>query len=218
MKQGKGKVPNFPAETKQYKKGQAVWVGTGKKVYLTLDTGGDLGDVDKMLKVLKDNGVHATFFVAGYNAKAHPDFIRRLVNDGHMVGSHTMSHKDMTTVSDAEFKKEMLDFEKTYKDITGKAVPPIFRFPYGTYSLHLLDLTAELGYKSVFWSTAMRDWEPRANGPDDAYNDIMNNLHDGNIILMHQGSKDNINALDRILKAIKKEGYEFGLLTDFADR
>ncbi|WJH34592.1 polysaccharide deacetylase family protein [Paenibacillus sp. CC-CFT747] len=190
-------------------------MGTGKKVYLTFDTGGPLGDVDKMLKVLKDNGVKANYFLAGYNVKAHPDFLKRLVNDGHLVANHTMSHKDMTTLSDAQVRKEIEDYAKMYQDITGKPIQPFFRFPYGTYSMHLLDLVSDMGYTSVFWSTAMRDWEPRANGPDDSYNDIMNNLHDGNIILMHQGSEDNIEALDRIIKGIKKEGYQFGLLTDF---
>jgi peptidoglycan-N-acetylmuramic acid deacetylase len=71
-----------------------------------------------------------------------------------------------------------------------------------------------MGYASVFWSTAMKDWEPRKNGAEDPYNDITNNLHDGNIILMHQGSPENIEALDRIIKGIRNAGYELALLTD----
>lgn len=219
MKKKKGEVPNFPAETKNYKPNQkAAWVGTGKRVYLTLDVGGDLGDVDKMLKALRDYEVKATFFVTGHNLKRNKDYIQKLVEEGHLVLNHSITHKDFTTLTDDQVKQEFAEFEKLYRDVTGKDPLLYFRFPYGKYSSHLLDLVSELGYTSVFWSTAMKDWEPRKNGAEDAYQDIISNLHEGNIILMHQGSQDNINALDRILKKIKEEGYEFGLLTDLKPR
>jgi peptidoglycan-N-acetylmuramic acid deacetylase len=215
MKKGKGKVPNFPQETKTFTPEQkTVWVGTGKKVYLTFDNGGPMGDTKKLLQTLKNNDVKATFFIAGYNLKAHPEFLNELVADGHLVANHTMSHKDLTKLTDEQVKKEMTDFENLYHNITGGEQPKYFRFPYGIYNKHLLSLVADLGYTSVFWSTAMKDWVPRKNGADDAYNDIMNNLHDGNVILMHQGSGDNIEALDHIVKGIKEAGYEFGLVDE----
>jgi peptidoglycan-N-acetylmuramic acid deacetylase len=217
MKKGKGKVPNFPPETKTFTASQkAIWVGTGKKVYLTFDNGGPMGDTKKLLQVLKDNNVKASFFIAGYNLKANPDFFRQVTADGHLVANHTMTHKDMTTLTDEQFKKEITDFEKLYKDITGHDLPKYFRFPYGIYSKHLLTLVSDMGYTSVFWSTAMKDWVPRKNGADDTYNDIMGNLHDGNVILMHQGSTENIDALDRIIKAIKQAGYSFGLVDEIS--
>lgn len=215
MKKPKGQVPNFPNETKTFTKDmKALWVGTGKKVYLTIDTGGPLGDTDLLLKSLKDNDAKANFFIAGYNVKKDPDFVRQLVADGHLVANHTMTHTDMNKQTDEQVKKEIQDYEKLYKEVTGKEIQPYFRFPYGNYNMHLLSMVSEMGYTSVFWSTAMRDWEPRKNGPDDPYNDIMNNLHDGNIILMHQGSEENIQALDRIIKGVREAGYEFALLTD----
>jgi peptidoglycan-N-acetylmuramic acid deacetylase len=216
MKKKTGQVPDFPKETKSMTKDQkAVWVGTGKKVYLTIDAGGPLIDVDLMLKSLKDNNVKANFFIAGYNIKQHPDYLKRLVDDGHLIANHTMSHKDFSQMPDDQIKKEITDFEKMYKDITGKEVEKYFRFPYGKYNMHTLSLISQMGYTSVFWSTAMKDWEPRKNA-DDPYNDIMNNLHNGNIILMHQGSKENMQALDKILKAVKKAGYEFGLVNELS--
>lgn len=215
MKKKNGEVPGFPPEMKKLAPNQKVaYVGTGKKVYLTFDTGGPLGESDKLLQVLKDNGVQAAFFLVGYNVKQFKDFTRKVSEAGHLIGNHTMSHKDMTTLSDDQVKKEIHDFAKLIEDVTGKPPAPVFRFPYGTYSMHLLDMVSEMGYTSVFWSTAMRDWEPRANGAEDPYNDIMNGLHDGNVILMHQGSQENIEALDRIIKDVKKAGYEFGSLTE----
>ncbi|NOU98002.1 polysaccharide deacetylase family protein [Paenibacillus sp. LMG 31456] len=215
MKQPKGKVPNFPNETKLYTDNmKALWVGTGKKVYLTIDTGGPLGDMDLLVKSLKDNDAKANFFIAGYNVKKAPEFVKTLVKDGHLVANHTMTHTDMNLQTDEQVKKEIEDYEKLYKEVTGKDIQPYFRFPYGRYNMHLLSLVSDMGYKSVFWSTAMKDWEPRKNGAEDPYNDIMNNLHDGNIILMHQGSPENIEALDRIIKGVRQAGYEFALLTD----
>ncbi|WP_159881375.1 polysaccharide deacetylase family protein [Paenibacillus puerhi] len=215
MKKSKGQVPGFPGETKTFADSmKALWVGTGKKVYLTIDTGGDLGDIDTLVKALKDNDAKANFFIAGYNVKKNPDFVRQLVKDGHLVANHTMTHTDMNLQTDDQVRKEIKDYEKLYKEVTGQDIQPFFRFPYGRYNKHLLELVSGMGYTSVFWSTAMRDWEPRKNGAEDPYNDIMNNLHDGNIILMHQGSPENIQALDRIVKAIQKAGYTLALLDD----
>ncbi|WP_438447926.1 polysaccharide deacetylase family protein [Gorillibacterium sp. sgz5001074] len=215
MKKKKGEVPGFPNEMKQLTPNQKVaWVGTGKKVYLTFDTGGPLGESDKLLQILRDNGVKATFFLVGYNVKQYKTFAKKVADEGHLIGNHTMTHKDLTTMSDDEVRKELGDFAQLIKDVTGKPVAPLFRFPYGAYSMHLLDLVSEMGYTSVFWSTAMKDWEPRANGAEDPYNDIMNGLHDGNVILMHQGSKENIEALERIIQDVRKAGYEFAGLED----
>ncbi|OCT11916.1 xylanase deacetylase [Paenibacillus pectinilyticus] len=215
MKKKTGQVPDFPKETKSFSADQkAVWVGTGKKVYLTIDAGGPLIEVDLMLKSLKANGVKANFFITGNNIKKNPDYLKRIVADGHFVANHTMTHTDFNDLTDDQIRKEVTDFEVLYKQITGKEVGKYFRFPYGHYNPHNLSLVSGMGYTSVFWSTAMRDWEPRANGAEDPYNDIMNNLHDGNVILMHQGSEENMQALDRICKEIIKRGYEFGLVTD----
>ncbi|MFC0212351.1 polysaccharide deacetylase family protein [Paenibacillus chartarius] len=209
MKKGAGKVPDFPKETRSFPADQkAVWVGTGKKVYLTIDNGGEMGDTELLLKSLRDNKVKANFFISGYNIKKYPEYLKKVVADGHLVANHTMTHRDFNKLTDDEVKQEIADFEKLYKDITGKDVVKYFRFPYGAYNRHLLDVVSGLGYTSVFWSTAMRDWEPREH-PDDPLNDILGNLHDGNVILMHQGSKENIEGLDAIIKAVKAKGYEF---------
>lgn len=218
MKKKKGEVPNFPAETKQFKPEQkAVWVGTGKKVYMTIDVGGELLDYETLLKAFRDNDVQATFFVTGYNLRNNPDYIKLLLEEGHSIGNHTITHKDFTTLTDEQVHKEIKDYEELYRKVTGEEPTPYFRFPYGKYSGHLLTQLSRLGYTSYFWSTAMKDWEPRKNGADDAYNDVIGNLHDGNIILMHQASKENIEAMDRILKQIKEEGYTFGTLDELLE-
>lgn len=215
VRKGRGLAPAFPADTKQFGPDRkAIWIGKGKTVYLTIDNGGDMNDPDRWLDVLRENGVKASFFIAGYNLKKHPDFVRRLVAEGHLVANHSMTHRDFTAMTDAQAVAEIEEYARLYRDITGQEIKPYFRFPYGKYSLHLLDVVSELGYTSVFWSLAMRDWEPRAGGWKDAYNDIMSQLHDGCVILMHQGSKDNLEALDRVLKDVRAAGYTFGLVSN----
>jgi len=214
MKKKKGVVPDFPAAKAFKPEQKVVWVGTGKNVYLTFDTGSGLGEADKLLKALKDGGVKATFFVTGRNIKNNPEFIKQAVEEGHLVLNHSMSHRSFTEMSDDEVKKEIADTEAAYKAVTGQELEKFFRFPYGKYNPHLLQLVADLGYTSVFWSTAMKDWVPRKNGADDAYNDVINHLHDGDIILMHQNSKENVEALPRIIKKIEEEGYHFSLVSD----
>jgi peptidoglycan-N-acetylmuramic acid deacetylase len=215
MRKGEGKVPGFPSDIRLYKpEHKVIYVGTGKKVYLTIDNGGAMGDYNRWLDILKEHDVKANFFIAGYNLKKAPDFLKRLVEEGHLVANHTMTHKDFTTLSDDQVREEIEEYAKLYKEMTGQEIQPYFRFPYGKYSLKLLDIVSEMGYTSVFWSTAMRDWEPRKNGWKDAHADILNNLHDGNVILMHQASEDNLEALDAIIRDVKERGYEFGLVSE----
>ncbi|MEO3944137.1 polysaccharide deacetylase family protein [Gorillibacterium sp. CAU 1737] len=217
LKKGAGIVPGFPKEVKAYgPERKAVYVGAGHKVYLTFDSGGSLDASDEFLAILRKYDVKATFFLVGYNVKKDETFIKKLLQEGHLVANHTMSHPDMTKLTDEEVDKEIQGFEALFQEVTGQPPAKLFRFPYGKYSLHLLEKLTSMGYTSAFWSTAMRDWEPRKNGPEDAYRDVMNGLHDGNIILMHLGSDDNLKALDRILQGIQEQGYTFGLLTDFS--
>ncbi len=212
MKRGKGNVPRFPI-TAWFKTEQHVkWVGQGKKVYLTFDNGADMGDIDRLIAALDNYQVKATFFITGTNMKKHPDEIKRLIADGQMVCNHSYTHHDFTAMTDEQILKELHDTEAVYEEITGEQGPKYFRYPYGKFTSHTLDLIATEGYTTVFWSTAMKDWLPRKNGAIDAYNDVMNNLHDGNVILMHQGSKDNVDALENILKTVIDAGYEFELM------
>lgn len=212
MRKGNGKVPDFPLSNQQK---QVYFVGSGKNVYLTFDNGGELGEIDRILSILRANNVKATFFITGTNMKLNPSVIAKVVSEGHLVANHSVTHSDFTTLSDVEIQREIKDAESLYKSATGQEMLHYFRYPYGKYSQHTLDLIAGMGYKTVFWSTAMKDWVPRDHGWQDAYNDVMNNLHDGNVILMHQASKEDTDALDKIIKDIKAKGYAFHLVSDF---
>ena len=194
----------------------AYWVGKPdeKVVYLTFDEGYENGYTPKILDILKANNVKAAFFVTGHYLKSQPDLVKRMVEEGHIVGNHTDTHPSLPDVSDEPIKKELQAVEESYASITGRRDMKYLRPPQGEYSERTLALTRELGYHNIFWSMAFVDWVPMPGGPEEAYQSVMDNLHNGALILLHAVSKDNTEALDRILKDIKAQGYTFKTLDD----
>ena len=195
----------------------AHYVGdTNKKVlYLTFDEGYENGYTPKILDTLKENDVKAIFFVTSPYLKDNPEIIKRMVDEGHIVGNHTNHHPSMPDVSNNEekFLNEFTDVENKYKEITGQDIPLYFRPPMGEYSQKSLAMTKNLGYKTVFWSFAYYDWDVNKQpDPVKAKDTILNGLHNGCIMLIHAVSKTNTEILDSVIKEAKAQGYEFQLL------
>jgi len=204
-----------PRAMELIKKYDAIFVGdtTKKVVYLTFDEGYENGYTPKILDILKENNVKAAFFVTGPYVKEQADLVKRMVEEGHIVGNHTVNHPSLPTLSDEKVKEEITMLGDMFKELTGKDMK-YFRPPKGEYSERTLYLTKSLGYRTVFWSLALADWQPLPGGPEESYNTVMKRLHPGAVILLHAVSKDNALALDRIIKSIKAEGYEFKTLDD----
>ena len=138
-----------------------------------------------------------------------------MVDEGHIVGNHTVNHPSMPEVSDEKLKKEIEELSNSFKELTGKEMK-FFRPPMGEYSERTLKLTQDLGYTSVFWSFAYKDWEVKnQKGTDYAYTQIIDGVHDGAILLLHAVSKDNADILDKVIKDLKSQGYRFKSLEDF---
>ncbi|MEG1255918.1 delta-lactam-biosynthetic de-N-acetylase [Clostridium sp.] len=195
----------------------AHYVGdTSRKVlYLTFDEGYENGYTPKILDILKENNVKAIFFVTSPYLKGNPDIIKRMVDEGHIVGNHTNHHPSMPDVTGTEekFNNEFSDVESKFKEITGKDIPNYFRPPMGEYSEKSLAMTKNLGYKTVFWSFAYHDWDiNKQPDPVKAKETIINGFHNGSIMLIHAVSKTNTDILDSILKEAKAQGYVFELL------
>ena len=139
------------------------------------------------------------------------DLVRRMVDEGHIVGNHTMHHPDMSKISDPDaFKKELQDLEALYRQITGKEMPRYYRPPQGIYSEENLQMAKELGYKTVFWSLAYVDWnndsQPTA---EQAYAKLLPRIHNGAVVLLHSTSKTNAAILDELLTKWEGMGYSF---------
>jgi peptidoglycan-N-acetylmuramic acid deacetylase len=205
--------PGAPALLKKY---GGVYIGdTNKKeIYLTFDEGYENGYTGKILDVLKDNKVHAVFFITGPYLKDHQDLVRRMVEEGHTVGNHTIHHPSLPSLSEKEMEEELLGLERVFKDKFSQNMK-FLRPPKGEYSEKTLALSQKLGYTNMFWSFAYDDWyRDKVRGADYAYNIVMRNLHNGAVLLLHAVSKDNADALDMIIKGARERVYTIGNIND----
>jgi len=184
-----------------------------KVLYLTFDEGYEEGYTGTILDVLKENNVKATFFITGHYLDTDLDLVQRMIDEGHTVANHTEKHPSMPTLSDEEIYNEISSLANRYQDLTGQEMAPFFRAPSGKYSERSLYLTRKLGYRTIFWSMAYKDWDTDDQpGRDAAYDHVLTNYHNGAIILLHAVSESNTLALDDILKDLKALGYRFGSL------
>ena len=189
------------------------YVGDGaeKTIYLTFDAGYENGCTPPILEVLKKTNVPAAFFLTGSVIRTQPELVRRMVAEGHIVANHTMTHPDMSAITDlAAFQKELADVETQYKALTGQEMPKYYRPPSGIYSIENLKMAKELGYKTVLWSLAYVDWR-RDNQPsrEEAFSKLLPRAHPGMVILLHSTSKTNAAILEELIGKYKEMGYEF---------
>lgn len=203
-------------QTPQYlKEFNAYYIDTegakDKKIYLTFDAGYENGYTEAILDTLKEEKVSAAFFLVGNYIEENPMLVKRMEEEGHTVGNHTMTHPDMAIITDKEdFEKELKDLEYLYQEATGHEMKKIYRPPQGKYSEENLKLAKEMGYTTFFWSLAYVDWyvddQPTR---EEALNILNSRIHDGAIVLLHSTSKTNCEILGELIKGWKENGYEF---------
>ena len=184
---GEGQPPQGTDGAEQLRQLDAAYIGnTSQKVlYLTFD--------------------------AGY--ENNKDLVRRMVEEGHIVGNHTMHHPDMQKKDGEAFAKELKDLEDLFREITGKELPKYYRPPQGLYSQKNLEMAQSLGYKTVFWSLAYADWDNNKQPTREyAFSKLLPRIHNGAVLLLHSTSKTNADILDELLTRYRQMGYTFASL------
>lgn len=185
-----------------------------KTVYLTFDAGYENGFTEDILNALAANGVQAAFFVTGSYVQRNEELVKRMARDGHVIGNHSLTHPTMPQLANEQIEEEIMSVHQMVREATGREMT-FFRPPAGQFNGRSLRATSALGYATVFWSMAYRDWEvDNQPGPEAAYRHVMDNLHNGAVILLHNVSSSNAAALDRIIKDVKAQGYRFGTLDE----
>ena len=216
--QTEGQPPVGPAGTAELAQYDGAYVGnSGEKVlYLTFDAGYENGYTAKILDMLKKHQVTAAFFLVGDYLERNPDLVRRMAQEGHTVGNHTMHHPDMRKLSDpAVFAAELAGVEDLYRQITGRELPKYYRPPQGLYSKENLEAAKALGYRTVFWSLAYVDWNNDSQPTAEyAFSKLLPRTHSGAVVLLHSTSKTNAEILDALLTKWKDQGYRFGTLEE----
>lgn len=197
----------------------AIWQRpTGaNKLYLTFDEGYEYNNnTAKILDTLAEKNVKALFFVTGHYVKSQPELVSRMVNEGHYVGNHTVNHLNPPkALAENKFVADIQGLEQIYADIIGGSMSPFYRPPEGGYSEATLSAAESLGYRTVFWSFAYKDWETK-NQPNEqaAIEKITSNFHDGSIILLHAVSDTNTKVLGQIIDKAREMGYTFGDISE----
>ena len=195
--------------------GIALGSNKNKYVYLTFDLGYEAGYTEKILDALKVNNVKGAFFITAHYVNTAPDLVKRMIDEGHIVGNHTVNHKSMPSLSDEEIKEEVMKLHQVIYEKYNYEMK-YMRPPKGEYSERTLSLCEKLGYKTVMWSFAYVDWDEKKQPIEsEAMDKIISNLHNGEIMLLHATSKTNADIMDKIIKKIQKDGYEIKSIEEF---
>ena len=220
--QEEGKTPVGNASDAYLRQYDACYAGdpSEKKIYLTFDAGYENGCTPAILDALKKHSVKAAFFVVGNYIETCPDLVKRMVEEGHLVGNHTYHHPDMSAIADkADFQEELSSLEALYQETTAQEMPKYYRPPQGKFSESNLRQAKELGYRTVFWSLAYVDWyQDQQPSHQEAMNKLTSRIHPGAVVLLHSTSTTNAEILDELLTCWEDMGYTFGTLPElFAD-
>ena len=188
------------------------YIGDTEKneLYLTFDQGYENGYTEGILDTLRENGVSAAFFLTKTYIRDNPDIVRRMATEGHVCANHSATHASFPDLSGEGIAFEIGETARYFNETTGAHMDQFFRPPNGEYSERSMELTRRLGYMTVFWSYAYLDWDV-ANQPGKkaAYDNVMGNLHNGAVILLHSVSESNALALGEMIDSIKDRGFVF---------
>lgn len=198
------------AFNQKYGKYNAVFAASAdkKKLYLTFDEGYENGYTEKILDVLKSKKAPAVFFVTKDYVKANRKLIKRMIDEGHIVGNHSWSHPSMPELSEDRAKEEITKLHDYVSREFGYTMT-LFRPPMGEFSEKTLAVTKQAGYKSVFWSFAYKDWITDSQpDKDQALKKTVKALHPGAVYLLHAVSKTNAAILGDFIDRARKDGYE----------
>lgn len=186
-----------------------------KVFYLTFDCGYEMGFTPGILDVLKKYNAPATFFVTQSFLTSHPDYVKRMKEEGHLVGNHTVKHLSMPEMTVEQIQNELNTVAETMLELTGYEIDSFFRPPMGEYSKRTLQVTKDMGYKSIFWSIAYYDYDVNDQpGKEYVINHFKDYHHNGCIALIHNTSESNAQALEEVLQLLLDEGYRFGSLEE----
>ena len=174
-----------------------------RHVALTFDDGPHPVYTEVLLDGLKERGVHVTFFVTGENAELHTEIIKRMSDEGHLIGNHTYSHIQLTNGNREKFRQELIRTNKVLTDITGKEVLYV-RPPYGTWDKKL---EAELNMFPVLWNVDPLDW--CSNDASCIARKVISSVTEDNIILMHDYYASSVEAALMIIDELTRQGYDF---------
>ena len=178
-----------------------------KRIIITFDQGYENGYTTKILDTLKEKDVQAIFFLTGPYAKTESALVQRMIDEGHVLGNHGMTHASLPTLSDENAKEEIMSLHNYVMNNYGYQMQ-YFRCPCGEYSEKALETAQQCGYKTLFWSSAYVDWKTdQQPSPQEGLKKLTEAAHGGEILLLHSVSSTNAEILGELIDSFRAMGY-----------
>ncbi len=190
----KRKLPIYRVET------------TEKKLAISFDCAWGVDYTDKLLEIMEKEKVKCTFFTVEFWAKAHPDYLKKIADSGHEIGTHSATHPYMSKLDKTAIKKELVSSVNAIEAVTNTKVE-VFRPPYGDYNDNLIDTATELGLYTIQWDVDSLDWKNLS--ATEIKTRVVSKAQNGSIVLFHNQGLHTAEALPEIIKTLKGKGYQF---------
>jgi peptidoglycan/xylan/chitin deacetylase (PgdA/CDA1 family) len=181
-----------------------------KCIALTFDDGPGKYE-GKLLDTLKKHNAKATFFLEGQYVKSRPQYVKRMVAEGHELGNHSYSHPDFTKIEPGAIRSEIQKTQDAVKKAAG-VEPKLLRPPYGLADLQVSDIAAEFGMPMILWTGGSQDWATK--NVEAIKKKTLEVAKPGGIILMHDWVKQTVDAMPSIVKTLQNKGYHLVTVSD----
>lgn len=179
-------------------------------IYLTFDCGYENGYTSKILDILREKGVPAAFFLNGHYIESSPELVRRMLDEGHIVGNHGNNHRVMSRLTLEDFFYEIESTNELLRQYVPEApYMEYFRPSYGSCSEWDMALVNEMGLREVLYSWTYYDYDPaNQKSPDEALAAAKNGLHPGSVLMLHTVGETNTEWLGEFIDYVRAEGFE----------
>ena len=177
-----------------------------KKIAISFDCAWGTDYTDELLGVMQEENISCTFFMVEFWVKKHPDYVKKISDAGHEIGTHSSTHPYMSRLDKTTIQKELSTSMHAIESVTGKKVE-VFRPPYGDYNDLLIDTAAKMGLYTIQWDVDSLDWKNLSES--EIANRVISKVQKGSIVLFHNQGLHTAKALPSIIKSLKENGYSF---------
>ena len=175
------------------------------KIAISFDCAWGVDYTDKLLSIMQEEQVKCTFFAVEFWTVKHPDYVKKIFDFGHEIGTHSATHPYMSKLSESAIIKELTTSKQEIERVTGRTVE-LFRAPYGDYNDRLIKTAKDLGLYTIQWDVDSLDWKDLS--AEQIRNRVLSRVKNGSIVLFHNQGLHTHEALDSIIKGLKEKGYE----------
>ena len=182
-----------------------------KKVAISFDCAWGIDYTDKLLQIMEEENVKSTFFMVEFWTNKYPEYVQKIDECGHEIGTHSSTHPYMSKLDKNAVIRELTTSKDAIEKITGKKVN-VFRPPYGDYNDLLIDTASELGLYTIQWDVDSLDWKNLSSM--EIFNRVIKRVKNGSIVLFHNQGLHTAEALLDIIRELKQKGFQFTTISE----